>query len=156
MYRVLLPIDEHDARARAQAEAVRDQPAAGDALAVDVLHVHEGVSAPDAEWAAGGISEEFAEEMAEQARDAQRLPGSVGVAIDVLEADGVEYTVHETTGEPTASILEAAAEFDSDVIVLGVGDRSPVGKVLFGSAAQAVILASDRPVMVVPAGDGDE
>ena len=153
MYRVLLPVDDDESRARAQAEAVSELPAADEAIRMDVLHVHEEVTAPDAEWAAGGFSEEYAEEMAENVRNVQRLPNSVGVAVDVLEAAGVEYAIHETSGEPPEKILEAAAELDSDAIVLGVGERSPVGKVLFGSVAQAVILGSDRPVMVVSASD---
>ena len=153
MYRVLLPIDDDEARARAQAEAIGELPAADEAIRVDVLHVHEEVTAPDAEWAAGGFSEEYAEEMVENVRDVQRLPNAVEVAVDVLEAAGVEHAVHETTGEAPEMILEAAAELDSDGIVLGVGERSPVGKVLFGSVVQAVILGSDRPVTVVSAAD---
>ena len=156
MYRALLPVDDDEARARAQAEAVGELPAADEAIRVDVLHVHEEVTAPDAEWAAGGFSEEYAEEMAENVRNVQRLPNSVGVAVDRLEAAGVAYAVHESSGEPPEKILEAADELDSDAIVLGVGERSPVGKVLFGSVAQAVILGSDRPVTVVSVdGDGD-
>ncbi|WP_345778554.1 universal stress protein [Natrinema sp. DC36] len=46
-------------------------------------------------------------------------------------------------------MLEAAAEYDSDAIVVGVEGRSPVGKALFGSGAKSVILESDRPVTVV-------
>ncbi|ELZ18560.1 UspA domain-containing protein [Haloterrigena salina JCM 13891] len=153
MYRVLLPVDEHESRARAQAEAVGGLPAAAVEIRVDVLHVHEEVTAPDAEWAAGGFSDEYAEEMADNLRNVQRLPDSVETAADVLESAGVEYAIHETTGEAPEMILEAAAELDSDAIVLGVGERSPVGKVLFGSVVQAVILESDRPVTVVSAGE---
>ncbi|WP_339102918.1 universal stress protein [Haloterrigena salinisoli] len=158
MYRVLLPVDEHESRARAQAEAVGDLPAAAAEIRADVLHVHEEVTAPDAEWAAGGFSEEYAEEMAENIRNVQRLPDAVETAAAVLESAGVEHAIHETTGEAPAMILEAASELDSDAIVLGVGERSPVGKVLFGSVVQAVILESDRPVTVVSAeedGDGE-
>lgn len=149
MYRVLLPVDENDARARAQAESILEYPAAEECL-VDVLYVHDDVSAPDAEWAAGGFSETYAEEMADIARELQRLPDSIETAIDVLESGDVECSLHETAGSPAEAILEFADERDSDVIVLGIGERSPVGKVLFGSVVQAVILASDRPVTVVP------
>ena len=68
----------------------------------------------------------------------------------MLESSGVEFAIHERPGNPAEEILELAAERDSDGIVLGVGGHSPVGKVLFGSVAQAVILNSDRPVTVVP------
>lgn len=149
-YRILLPVDGNESRARAQARAVRERPAAADEIAVDVLHVHEKGSAPDAEWAAGGFAETFAEEM-ESLQAVDRIPGSVEAAVEILEAAGIEHAVHETAGDPAEAIFEAAAEFDVDAIVIGLGRRSPVGKVLFGSVVQAVILESERPVTVVPA-----
>lgn len=151
MYRVLLPVDENDHRARAQAEAVLEFPA-DDTIAVDVVYVHTDVMAGDAEWAAGGFSETYAEEMA-AAKAGHRLPASVETVVDILEGSDAEWTVHETTGDAATKILEVADECDSDAIVLGISQRSPVGKVLFGSVVQAVILDSERPVTVVPAAD---
>ena len=151
MYRVLLPADSKESRVRAQVEAVLESPASAEDLAVDILHVHDETSAPDAEWAAGGgFSETYAEEMAEQVRSTDRIPSSVEAAVDPLESAGVEFAVHERSGDPATEILNFAAERDSDVIVLGVDGRTPVGKVLFGSVVQAVILDSDRPITVVP------
>ena len=150
MYRVLLPVDTNESRARAQAEAVLELPVAVGDIAIDVVHVHD-VSTTDAEWAAGeSFSETYAEEMAEEARSAEHIPASVETAIDVLESSDHEFAVHERSGEPAEEIFEFATERGSDVIVLGVSRRSPVGKVLFGSVVQAVILDSDRPVTVVP------
>ncbi|MFU8866326.1 universal stress protein [Natronococcus sp.] len=155
MYRVLLPIDDSEARARAQAEAVLELPRAGDELTVDVLHVHEGVSGPDAEWAAGGFSEEYAEQMNENLRN-RSLPDAAETVVALLEEGGVGYEVHESVGEPAETILAAAGERDSDAIVIGIQKRSPVGKVLFGSVAQGVILDSDRPVTTVPAAEEEQ
>ena len=151
MYRVLLPIKTTESRARAQVETVLELPAAAGDLAVDIVHVHDDVSTADTEWVAGDtFSETYAEEMAESIRETDRIPASVETAVDRLESTDIEFTVHERTGDPAEEILELAAELDSDVIVLGVDQRSPVGKVLFGSVAQAVVLNSDRPVTVVP------
>lgn len=151
MYRVLLPVNTNESRARAQTEAALDLPAAADELEVDILHVHRDVSASDAQWAAGeGFADSFAEEMAAEVRDLDRIPSSVEAAVDLLESSDHGFTVHERSGEPAAEILDFAAEHDSDVIILGVSGHSPVGKVLFGSVAQAVILDSDRPIMLVP------
>ncbi|WP_306052269.1 universal stress protein [Natronococcus wangiae] len=149
MYRILLPVDENEARGRAQVEAILEQPGADDVF-VDVVHVHEGMSGPDAEWAAGGFSDEYAEQMDESVRNRAELPAAVEVVTERLESSDVEYEVHESVGEPAETILAAASERDSDAIVIGIQKRSPVGKVLFGSVAQAVVLDSDRPVTVVP------
>lgn len=151
MYRVLLPVDERESRARAQVEAVLEVPVAVDDLAVDVVHVHDDVSSSDAEWAAGdSFADAYTEEMAAAVRDAERIPASVEATVDALESSDHEFAVHERTGEPAGEILDLAAELDSDAIVLGVSRRSPVGKVLFGSVVQAVVLDSDQPVTMVP------
>ncbi|MFQ3284077.1 universal stress protein [Natronomonas sp.] len=151
MYRVLLPIDTSESRARAQAEAVLDMPVAAGDIAVDIVHVHEEASTTDPQWAAGeSFSDAFTEEMAEELRNVDRIPSAVETAFHLLESNDVEFTVHERSGEPAVEILEFAEERDSNVITLGVSGRSPVGKVLFGSVAQAVILSSDRPVTLVP------
>ena len=160
MYRILLPVDRSERRARRQAEAVlempgtdpdRDEPAAE--LEVDVLHVREG-DGSDAAWAAGGFAEEYEDEL-EAATEGQQV-AAVEVAREALESADVECVVHEAAGDPAATIIEAATELDSDLVVLGVSTRSPVGKVLFGSVAQAVILDCDRPVMAVSADDVDD
>lgn len=151
MYRVLLPIDERESRARAQVEAILEIPIDVGDLAVDVVHVHDDVSASNAEWAAGdSFADAYNEEMAEAVRSADRIPSSVETAVGDLESSGHEFRVHERSGEPADEILDLAAELDSDAIVFGVGRRSPVGKVLFGSVVQTVILESEQPVTVVP------
>ncbi|MDF9746863.1 universal stress protein [Natrinema salsiterrestre] len=148
MYRALCPIDDDESRARAQAAAVRGLPGAATDVSVALLHVREAETEADAEWAAGGFADEYAAEM-ERVTEDDSLPNSVETAANALEAGDVEWTVRRATGDPAATILAAAEEYDSDVIVIGVRNRSPVGKVLFGSVAQAVILDSDRPVTVV-------
>jgi nucleotide-binding universal stress UspA family protein len=151
MYRVLLPVDTNESRAKAQVEAVLALPAAAGDLVVDILHVHKDLSETGVEWAAGeGFADSYTEEMAEEIRNADRIPSSVEAVVDRLESTDHEFTVHERSGDPAREILEFAAERDSDSIVVGVSGRSPVGKVLFGSVVQAVILDSDRPVTVVP------
>jgi nucleotide-binding universal stress UspA family protein len=50
------------------------------------------------------------------------------------------------TGE---DIVTFAKEKNVDLVIIGVKNRSKVGKLLFGSTAQAVILESLCPVLVV-------
>jgi len=150
MYHILLPIKKTESRARAQVETVLDCPMAADDIAIDIIHVHDEAVA-NVKWAAGEtFSKTYTEEMTEQVPEINRIPSSVDAAVDILESTDIEFTVHERSGNPAEEILKIADELDSDRIVLGVGGQSVVGKVLFGSVAQAVILSSDRPVTVVP------
>jgi nucleotide-binding universal stress UspA family protein len=52
-------------------------------------------------------------------------------------------------GEPDARILREADDRDARYIVLGSRKQTPVGKALFGSVAQVVLLNTDRPVVIV-------
>jgi nucleotide-binding universal stress UspA family protein len=65
--------------------------------------------------------------------------------------DGVtdEYEVVGRRGTPGEEIVEYADDIDARYLVIGGRRRSPAGKALFGSVSQAVILGSDRPVVVV-------
>lgn len=47
------------------------------------------------------------------------------------------------------ALLGEADKHGADVIVIGVRRRSPVGKLLTGSTAQAVILGAECPVIAV-------
>ena len=131
MYDVLLPVDDHEDRAIAQAQAVTDLP--GDGTDVHVTIFHSFTDNPT------GAS-------VTQLQSARR-------ARDVLEEAGIEYTMDEGSGEPQNVILDTADELDVDLICLGGRKRSPAGKVLFGSVIQSILLDSDRSVMVA---HGDE
>lgn len=55
-------------------------------------------------------------------------------------------------GDPAREILQVATEMKADGIVITVKNRSRVGKMLMGSQAQEIILASSVPVICVPRG----
>ncbi len=75
--------------------------------------------------------------------------------IDAVEADlakrGIPYEIHRPTdGAPAAeAIVRVAGQIDADLIVIGLRRRSPVGKLVTGSSAQAILLAADCPVVAV-------
>jgi nucleotide-binding universal stress UspA family protein len=52
-------------------------------------------------------------------------------------------------GDAAAGIVETAARFGADCIVVASHGRSGVRKLLLGSVAQAVLQRSDRPVLIV-------
>lgn len=67
-----------------------------------------------------------------------------------LEGVAVSHRYPETRGrDAVGDLLDAAEEVDASLIVVGIRHRSPMGKLLLGSAAQQVLLESACPVLAV-------
>lgn len=128
MYRVLLPIDEDEKRAHAQARAVSNLPTASDSVEVVLLHVFD-----DEKTAETTTPTEIA---------------SARHAMEVLEDARVGTTTESAAGDPAKAIMRTAERVGADAIILGGRKRSTVGSLLFGSVSQTVTLDADRPVMV--------
>jgi nucleotide-binding universal stress UspA family protein len=71
-----------------------------------------------------------------------------------LEKAGVEHLVlQRVRGNDAASeVLEAAEEYQAELIVIGLRKRTPVGKLIMGSTAQQILLEASCPVLAVKAG----
>lgn len=145
MYRILLPVDEGRASADAQIEALRSLPGDPDELSVTVLYVYEEIDTP-----ADEAGQAFIDDLNRSLDEIRDVPESVEAVEAALEADDVEYARQERVGDAESAILSAARDVDADAILIGVRKRSPVGKVLFGSVSQGVLLNADRPVVVAP------
>jgi nucleotide-binding universal stress UspA family protein len=80
--------------------------------------------------------------------DARRrlLPIAAG-----LEASGVRVAIDVRRGEPVAEILEGAKAAKADLIAMTTHGRSGLGRLLFGSVAEAVLRRSDVPVFLMKA-----
>lgn len=77
-----------------------------------------------------------------------------GVARDVVEAtlddeSTIKVTCVGRVGESVEEILAAAEQKDARYLVIGGRKRTPVGKAVFGSSTQSILLSADRPVMTV-------
>ena len=63
--------------------------------------------------------------------------------------DDAEVDARGRVGDPAAEILDLASSVDPAYLVLGGRKRSPVGKALFGSVTQSVLLEATQPVVTV-------
>ena len=133
MFTVVVGVDTDVDRAIAQARNVAEIPCAAEE--VKAILLHDFGENPE-----GGTVEQV---------------GAVRRAREILEDAGVEVELEGSSGEPSEAIVRVADRHDADRIVLAGRKRSPTGKVLFGSVTQAVILNTDRPVLVCSPEDAD-
>jgi len=67
-----------------------------------------------------------------------------------LAAAGIPHTVEHRSGrDPVDEIVAMVEERDVELVVIGMRRRSPVGKLLMGSAAQRILLDVSCPVLAV-------
>jgi len=65
------------------------------------------------------------------------------------ECNGIEVEEMVVHGEASAEIVRVAKERDVDLIVISSHGRTGLGRILFGSTAEAVVRHADCPVLVV-------
>lgn len=89
-------------------------------------------------------SPEFTLDRAEgSARDAAQT-----VVVDAIgETEGV--TARGEVGDVEQTLLDVAEDIDAQYLVVGSRQKSPVGKAVFGSTTQAVLLDAACPVVSV-------
>jgi nucleotide-binding universal stress UspA family protein len=70
-----------------------------------------------------------------------------------LQGKGVEFSVHNYVrgNEPAQDLIRAAEEFDGELIVIGLRQRSSAGKFLLGSNAHDILMDAPCPVLTVKA-----
>ncbi|WP_406305913.1 universal stress protein [Streptomyces sp. NBC_00885] len=66
---------------------------------------------------------------------------------------GVDFEIRQVVGGRDADeeILDVAVSSEASLIVIGLRHRSPVGKLIMGSAAQRILLGALCPVLAVKA-----
>lgn len=130
MYHVLVPVDQDVERAKEQVEYVTSIPCATSEVNATVMYVNP------ADYK--GAKERSFEDIE-----------SATTALEGIKAAGIEADGELRSGMISKTILEAAAEYDVDEIVMAGRDRSGVTKALLGSVTHDVTLATNRPVAVV-------
>lgn len=74
------------------------------------------------------------------------------VASEIAQAaieDDFPYEVAAFIGEPVEELTTFAEAHDVGYLVIGGRKRSPIGKLVFGSTAQSILLNYDRPIVSV-------
>ncbi|MGV9862076.1 universal stress protein [Rhodococcus koreensis] len=67
-----------------------------------------------------------------------------------LAASGIGHEVRQIVGDDAVDvILEAMTAPNAELLVIGIRDRTPVGKLLMGSTAQRLLLSCRKPVLAV-------
>jgi nucleotide-binding universal stress UspA family protein len=87
----------------------------------------------------------------DNAAEIEKAESGLKYAKEFFETDGIACEEHLLIRglEPGEDIVQFAEENGVDEIVIGIKRRSKVGKFLFGSTAQYVILESPCPVLTV-------
>jgi nucleotide-binding universal stress UspA family protein len=69
-----------------------------------------------------------------------------------LANSGVPHTIDVRTGrDPVDEIVTLSEDAAVELVVIGLRHRNPVGKLLWGSTAQRILLEVERPVLAVKA-----
>jgi len=75
---------------------------------------------------------------------------SVRTPISMLESHDIDYKIRGVVGGNSASqVVKRVEELEADMMVIGGGKRSPIGKAIFGDYAQQVLLRASCPVLYV-------
>jgi nucleotide-binding universal stress UspA family protein len=143
MYRVLVTVDDDQQRAAELIDAVERLAEEVPELSVTLLHVIRETDVPS-QVAIHQPIEEWEDQLEEG-----RIPVAVSNAADRLDDADFDVEVRIEHGDPAPVIIERANDDGFDTIYIGGRRNSPVGKVLFGSVVQGVLLNTDVPVTVV-------
>lgn len=142
MSRVIIPVDGESEQLDKQLETL-DRVFSQDELEVTVLYVHEGIdTAPDE------AGKDIVRSINENIDSLQGIPKTVERAQRTLEENGATVNVVTKRGNQKDVVLSVADDVAADVVLVAGSKRSPVGKAVFGSVTQGVILEGDRPVLV--------
>lgn len=138
MFRALLPVDSSEERALRAAETIATVPHGPDDIHVTILNVQKKV---DVNEAGRNVS-------SDEWYDEETFPESVEAARAVLEEADIPVETRREHADPSRAIVRVAEEIDADRIVMSGRKQSPVGKVLFGSVTQSVLLHAETAVTV--------
>lgn len=136
--RILVPVDFSPSSERALALARQNFPGAQ----LRLMHVLDARAVAVPDLTTGGLSP------VTPAVDLQRELGHVDEdALIAMAREGEEYAL--LAGEPVHAILQAAMDWNADLVVMGTHGRRGLAHVFLGSVAEQVVRGASVPVLVV-------
>ncbi len=123
MYHVVTGIAPDDPQVRSKVNAIAGLPAAVESVSVTIVHVTD------------------------EETDLLAIP-TVADAHEQLTDRGIDVSLRAADGTPLNAVLSVAEDQDTDLICIGGRRRSPAGKMQLRSGSEAVILNTDRPVLI--------
>jgi len=138
MYRLLTAIDSDRDHPERIVEAITEIPLDREEVEVVLLNVFEEVET---------VGEEGKVDSA-QLYDESDYPQALTDVAEALASKGFDVTKRREHGDPAETITAVAREIDADCITVGRHRRSPIGKAIFGSVTQSVLLSADQPILV--------
>ncbi|UPM43767.1 universal stress protein [Halocatena salina] len=123
MYHVVTGIAPDDPQGRSKVTAITDLPAVSESVSVTIVHVTD------------------------EGTDLLTIP-SVAAAHERLTDHGIDVSLRAVDGTPLNAVLSVADDEDADLICIGGRRRSPAGKMQLRSGSKAVVLNTDRPVLI--------
>jgi len=139
---VIAAVDDEPGSKRVVSEAATLASAFDDGLVV--LHV---MSDEEFEQRNEGRPEYYVDDATNDARATARE-----IVESALE-ETAGITVEGSVGETSEKILDVTDRHDARYLVIGGRKRTPVGKAIFGSTTQSVLLHADVPVLTVMASE---
>lgn len=77
------------------------------------------------------------------------LPDQEDIVARWPEIDGRVEIESGDLGDPSDNVVQVAQRRDARLVILGLRARTPVGKLVFGSTAQRILLDATCPVLAV-------
>jgi nucleotide-binding universal stress UspA family protein len=143
--KILLPIDGTKYGGAAVQELLqRPWPSATEVRILSV--VHPGPFIPDMQ---GGITQEDYESLEAEQKRASRDVVAKAAGEIAKNAPGLQVTTAVLEGSPKKEIVEEAARWGADLILLGSHGHGPTARFLLGSVAQAVAIHAPCSVEIV-------
>ncbi len=82
--------------------------------------------------------------------DTEMSPDEIEAKVErALSEHDLEADIHHLEGDPGAMLVEMGDDGEYDQIVIGGGERSPMGKIRVGQVAEFVVLNAETSVTLV-------